>query len=57
MVFSDLFFLFVFIPAFAILYLLAGWVDKKLLFRPDKPRKPTHGEATGPASRPETSRW
>ena len=36
MVFSDLFFLFVFIPAFAILYLLAGWVDKKLLFRPDK---------------------
>lgn len=36
MVFSDLFFLFVFIPAFAIIYLLAGWIDKRLLFRPDK---------------------
>lgn len=34
MVFSDLFFLFVFIPAFALMYLLAGWIDKKLLFRP-----------------------
>ncbi len=36
MVFSDLFFLFVFIPAFAICYLLAGVIDKKLLFRRDK---------------------
>lgn len=36
MVFSDLFFLFVFIPAFAICYILAGLVDKKLLFRPSK---------------------
>ncbi len=36
MVFSDLFFLFVFIPAFAITYLLATWIDKKILYRPDK---------------------
>lgn len=36
MVFSDLFFLFVFIPAFAICYILAGIVDKRLLFRRDK---------------------
>jgi len=33
MVFSDLFFLFVFIPVFAILYVLAGWIEKKF---PDK---------------------
>ena len=31
MVFSDLFFLFVFIPAFALCYLLAAWVDISLL--------------------------
>lgn len=30
MVFSDLFFLFVFLPAFALIYMLAGLVDKKL---------------------------
>lgn len=30
MVFSDLFFLFVFIPAFALMYLLGTWLDKKL---------------------------
>lgn len=35
MVFSDLFFLFVFIPLFALTYLLAGWIDKKLLFHSD----------------------
>ncbi len=29
MVFSDLFFLFVFIPAFAICYLLGAWIDRK----------------------------
>jgi len=29
-VFSDLFFLFVFLPAFAVCYLLAAWLDKKL---------------------------
>lgn len=28
MVFSDLFFIFVFLPAFALLYLLAAWIDK-----------------------------
>lgn len=31
MVFSDLFFIFVFIPGFALAYLLATWLDKKLL--------------------------
>lgn len=31
MVFSDLFFIFVFIPAFALTYLLATWIDKKVL--------------------------
>ena len=31
MVFSDLFFLFVFIPAFALCYLLATFIDKKYL--------------------------
>lgn len=30
MVFSDLFFLFVFIPLFALLYIIAGWIDKKI---------------------------
>lgn len=29
MVFSDLFFLFVFLPAFALCYLLAAWVDRR----------------------------
>ncbi len=29
MVFSDLFFLFVFLPAFILLYNLAGWLDRK----------------------------
>ncbi len=29
MVFSDLFFLFVFLPAFMLTYLLAAWIDKK----------------------------
>lgn len=33
MVFSDLFFIFVFIPAFALTYLLAAWLDKKVLYR------------------------
>lgn len=36
MVFSDLFFLFVFIPAFAVCYLLAKWIDTHLLFHRDK---------------------
>ena len=31
MVFSDLFFLFVFLPAFMLCYLLATWVDRQLL--------------------------
>ncbi len=31
MVFSDLFFIFVFIPSFALAYLLAAWLDKKVL--------------------------
>ena len=31
MVFSDLFFLFVFLPAFMLCYLLATWVDRTLL--------------------------
>ena len=31
MVFSDLFFLFVFVPAFMLCYLLAAFVDNKLL--------------------------
>ena len=30
MVFSDLFFLFVFLPAFALSYLLATWLDRRL---------------------------
>ena len=29
MVFADLFFLFVFLPAFALLYLLAAWIDRR----------------------------
>lgn len=39
MVFSDLFFLFVFIPAFIVCYVLAGWLDKALSpsTRPDIP--------------------
>lgn len=31
MVFSDLFFIFVFLPAFMLLYLLGAWVDRRLL--------------------------
>ena len=31
MVFSDLFFLFVFLPAFLLCYLLATWVDRQWL--------------------------
>ena len=34
MVFSDLFFLFVFLPAVALCYLLAAWVDKQFLSTP-----------------------
>ena len=34
MVFSDLFFLFVFLPLFGLSYLLAGWADKLTL--PDR---------------------
>lgn len=34
MVFSDLFFLFVFLPSFALCYLLAGWLDKKFFSTP-----------------------
>ena len=30
MVFSDLFFLFVFIPLFALCYMVAMWVDRRL---------------------------
>ena len=30
MVFSDLFFLFVFLPAFALCYLAASWLDRRL---------------------------
>lgn len=37
MVFSDLFFLFIFIPSFALLYLLASWVDKKSTASGSKP--------------------
>ncbi|MDE6026909.1 MAG: MBOAT family protein, partial [Muribaculaceae bacterium] len=33
MVFSDLFFIFVFLPAFMVLYLIAAWLDRKVLFR------------------------
>ena len=33
MVFSDLFFIFVFIPAFVLVYLVAAWLDKKVLLR------------------------
>ena len=30
MVFSDLFFLFVFLPAFALCYLAAAWIDRQI---------------------------
>ena len=30
MVFSDLFFLFVFLPLFILLYQVAGWIDRKI---------------------------
>lgn len=39
MVFSDLFFLFVFLPAFILLYAGAGWLDRK---RSLDPRNPSH---------------
>lgn len=39
MVFSDLFFLFAFLPAFILLYNLAGWIDRR--FAIDK-QNPTH---------------
>lgn len=35
MVFSDLFFLFAFIPAFALLYLLTGWIDRHRELTPE----------------------
>jgi len=37
MVFSDLFFLFVFLPAVAICYLLAAWLDKSVLSKATSP--------------------
>lgn len=37
MVFSDLFFLFVFLPAFILLYLCASWIDKRIGERKDSP--------------------
>lgn len=39
MVFSDLFFIFGFIPGFALLYLLATWMDKRVL-RPGEDGRP-----------------
>ena len=33
MVFSDLFFIFVFLPSFVVIYLIAAWLDKKVFFR------------------------
>ena len=37
MVFSDLFFIFSFIPSFALLYILASLIDKKMKTSPDTP--------------------
>lgn len=37
MVFSDLFFIFAFIPSFALLYILASMIDKKMKTSPDTP--------------------
>ncbi|MBR6137944.1 MAG: MBOAT family protein [Prevotella sp.] len=37
MVFSDLFFIFAFIPSFALLYILASLIDKKMKTSPDTP--------------------
>lgn len=37
MVFSDLFFIFAFIPSFALLYILASLIDKKMQTSPDTP--------------------
>ncbi len=39
MVFSDLFFLFVFLPAFILLYQVGGWLDRK---QSDDERRPQH---------------
>ncbi|MBD5329277.1 MAG: MBOAT family protein [Bacteroides sp.] len=33
MVFSDLFFIFVFLPAFVVVYLICAWLDKKVFFQ------------------------
>ena len=38
MVFSDLFFLFVFLPSVALSYLLATWVDKQFLSKNSPPK-------------------
>lgn len=37
MVFSDLFFIFAFIPSFALLYIIASLIDKKMKTSPDTP--------------------
>ena len=34
MVFSDLFFLFSFLPAFALCYLIGAWIDRRFLSSP-----------------------
>ena len=39
MVFSDLFFLFVFLPAFALSYLAAHWIDQLLSFEDARPNR------------------
>ncbi|MBR4783451.1 MAG: MBOAT family protein [Bacteroidaceae bacterium] len=44
MVFSDLFFLFVFLPAFAVSYLLGGWIDKLWSLKVSESR---HSNITG----------
>ena len=41
MVFSDLFFLFVFIPLFALCYLPAGWIDRRAASARGDERRPT----------------
>lgn len=52
MVFSDLFFIFVFIPAFALTYLLAAWLDKKVLSRRSVLLTADDGETTTPVRVP-----
>jgi alginate O-acetyltransferase complex protein AlgI len=39
MVFSDLFFLFVFLPAFALSYLAAHWIDQLLSSENSRPNR------------------